>query len=109
MRHLVVVAGFGVLFSLDAFPGACCASTTTVTSHAWEECGAHGPRYIMNCESGLTCYEVTNASSSRVCSAPCASDADCRALGPDFTCNATGRAYTGSGPQQQTICGRASR
>jgi hypothetical protein len=109
MRHLVPVIGaLGVLLSADAFPGACCASTTEVTHKAWEECGAHGPRYIMNCEQGLSCYVMSQPKTphSHICTRACSSDADCKSLGSGFTCTGRGEAYT-SDRHEALVCAQA--
>jgi hypothetical protein len=88
----VVLALTFALSAADVFPGACCQSRTVETKAAWEECGAHGPRWILNCEEGLTCFDVKDARTPhpRVCSKRCQSDADCAGLGAGFSCSGAG-------------------
>jgi len=101
MRSLVpAVAAIGFALSLaDAFPGACCSSHTVTTSKAGEECGHHGPRHSLICDTGLACYELQSSGASsgmeaRLCTRTCAGDADCASLGAGFACRGAGVDYS---------------
>ncbi len=112
MRPLVpAVVAVGVALSLaDVFPGACCTSNTVTTSKAGQECGHHGPRHSLVCDTGLTCYELqapSGGTDARLCTTPCAKDEDCAALGPDFACTGSGVGYSERSPAR--VCAPVSR
>lgn len=100
MTLLRGAASIAFAFALaDVAPscGSCGSRHTVVTnSPVWGDCGAHGPRYLLECDptTKTECFDLKDVEGRYHCTRSCATDGDCSSLGPDYRCDGQADRYS---------------
>jgi len=106
MRSLIIVALTVPLsaFFADVVPH--CGGPEVVIRNPGEDCGHHGSRWRGDCRGPAACFVVDG--DGAMCTVRCATDADCQAFEPGFTCSAQGQLYSArEGDRRHSVCRRA--